>query len=85
MNNFDDPNESEFTARLVGSVKRAVIPGVGVVLRFETVLPPQAAAGQTPPVYQVLLTIPMAGELVEGLRHSVEVAILQQKPPNALQ
>jgi hypothetical protein len=85
MDNFDDPNESEFTARLVGSTKRAVIPGVGVVVRFETVLPPQAAAGQTAPVYQVLLTIPMAQELIEGLRLSVETAIMQQKPPKAVQ
>lgn len=85
MDNFDDPNETQFTARLVGDVKRAVIPGVGVVVRFETVLPPQAAADQTAPIYQVLLTIPMAQELIEGLRRSVELAIMQQKPPSEVQ
>jgi hypothetical protein len=84
MDNFDDPNETKFTATLVGRIRRAIIPGVGVVLRFETILPPEVAADQTSPVYQLLLTIPAVRELIEGLRHSVDAAAaLPARPPKS--
>jgi hypothetical protein len=74
MDNFNDPNESEFSGFAFKRHMRAIIPRVGIVLRIETELAPTAQPSSAAPSLQVVLTIAQARQLADGLLHSVEAA-----------
>ncbi len=79
MDNFDDPNESQFSGFRFADAKTAVIPGVGVVLRLETLNGPTAPQDLPHRVFQVFLKSEEALTVAAKLRHSAETAIQQAR------